>query len=322
MPQRPPLHQIEATPGTHSTPFDREKSHTSKVLPKKAAVHTGDPLFPLGYTLLRRPIPGVSAERARWATEIHSAAGGPLHLAWQAQPGVQSDEVAGIHHVLGLFAIALALRDRRTRPWLWLVVPSLLAAFVFHPPTRYFLPLFIGLALFEAAALAHVPPRFATIIAMAAVIPASLSAASVTFHGFGPAGYLLGGMSRDAFLSSRLPTYRVARFVNAQKPGGSVMALDFPTPFFFDRPFIVEGVLNEPPLRQWISEARNTDGVLRRLHDHDVRLLVITPGYGGGTPLALLPLATNAREAAIVTALRARLRLLKTIDGVDVVEVP
>ena len=36
MAQRPPLHRIEATSGTHSTPFDREKSHTSKVLPKKA----------------------------------------------------------------------------------------------------------------------------------------------------------------------------------------------------------------------------------------------------------------------------------------------
>lgn len=289
---------------------------------QRAALHTGDPIFPLGYTLLRLPIPGVSPERAQWAREIHSAAGGPLHLAWQAQPGVQSDEVAGMHHILGLFAIVLALRDRRTRPWLWIVVPSLLAAFVFHPPTRYFLPLFLGLALFEAAAVARLPRHFATLVAIVAVIPASLSAASVTFHEFGPADYLLGRLSREAFLSSRLPTYRVAQFVNAQKPGGTVMALDFPTPFFFDRPFIDEGVLNDPPLGQWISDARNADGVLRRLHDHDVRLLVVTPGYGGGTPQALLPLAKNAREAAIITALRARMRLLQTIDGVDVVEVP
>ena len=35
MAQRPPLYPIEATPGTHSTPFDREESHTSKDLPKK-----------------------------------------------------------------------------------------------------------------------------------------------------------------------------------------------------------------------------------------------------------------------------------------------
>ena len=33
--QSPPLHQIEAAPGTHSTPFEREESHTSKDLPKK-----------------------------------------------------------------------------------------------------------------------------------------------------------------------------------------------------------------------------------------------------------------------------------------------
>ncbi len=288
----------------------------------RAAVHTGDPIFPLGYTLLRRPIPGVTTDGARWAGEFHSAASGPLHIAWWAQPGVQHDDVAGLHHVLGLFAIALALGDRRTRPWLWLVVPSLLAAFVFHPPTRYFLSLFLGLALFEAAAVAHLRRPLATLVAIFAVIPASLSAASVTFHQFGPADYLLGRMSRDAFLSSRLPTYRVAKFVNSLPPGGTVMALDFPTPFFFDRPFIAEGVLNEPPVARWIAEARTADDVLRLLHDHNVRLLVVTPGYGGGTPLALLPLAKNEREAAIVTALRARLRLVRTIDGVDVVEVP
>jgi hypothetical protein len=288
----------------------------------RAAVHTGDPIFPLGYTLLGRPIPGVTSDRARWAAELHSAAGGPLQIAWQAQPGVQSDEVAGLHHVVGLFAIALAFRDARTRRWLWLIVPSLLAALVFHPATRFFLTLFIGLALFEAAALARLPRLLATLAAIVAVVPASLSAAAVTFYQFAPSDYLLGRISRDMFLSSRLPAYRVTTFVNTLSPGGTVMALDFPTPFFFDRPFIVEGVLNDPPLAQWISDARTADDVLRRLHDHDVRLLVVTPGYGGGTPLALLPLAKNKREAIIVRTLRARLRLLRSIDGVDIVEVP
>jgi len=54
----------------------------------------------------------------------------------------------------------------------------------------------------------------------------------------------------------------------------------------------------------------------------DTRLLVVTPGYGCGTPLSLLPLAKNPREAAIVTELGARLRLIRTIDGVDVFAVP
>jgi hypothetical protein len=50
--------------------------------------------------------------------------------------------------------------------------------------------------------------------------------------------------------------------------------------------------------------------------------IVITPGYGGGTPQSLLPLARNQREADILIALRKRLVLLGTPDRVDVIALP
>ena len=99
------------------------------------------------------------------------------------------------------------------------------------------------------------------------------------------------------------------------------MAVDFPAPYYFDRPWIAEGVLNVPPLQQWIAEARSADDVLRRMHDAGVRYLVVTPGYGGGTRAALLPLAHDARQTQIVLALRRRLVLITSVDRVDVLAV-
>ncbi len=288
----------------------------------RALVHTGDPIYPLGYTLLRRQPPGVDPGRQKWAAEFHSAAGGPLHIAWMPQPDVEPDEVAGLHHVFGLFAIVLAIRDRRARRWLWLLVPSLLAAWVYHPSTRLFLPLFAGLALFETLAIAHLPRRWAVPVALAVVLPAALIAGHEELHLFEPWDYLAGRVTRDQFLAANRKTYRVSQFVNAQPPGGTVMALDFPTPFFFDRPFINEGLLNQPPLAAWVAEARTPDDVMRRLHEHDVRLLVVTPGYASGSKYSLIPLATDAHQAAIIAGVRLRLRRLATVDGVDVFAVP
>ncbi|HUK11979.1 MAG TPA: hypothetical protein VLW17_01655, partial [Thermoanaerobaculaceae bacterium] len=133
---------------------------------------------------------------------------------------------------------------------------------------------------------------------------------------------LLGGESRDAFMARTVPGWRAAQLVNAQPPGGRVMALDFPAPFCFDRPWIAEGLAVEPPLRVWIESSRSAADVLDHLRREDVRYLVVTPGYGGGTPQSLLPLADSRQSMQRVLGLRAALRLVGTADGVDVFAVP
>jgi hypothetical protein len=287
----------------------------------RAFVHTGDPIFPLGYSLLHRPIPGIAADRAQWTAYYHSSVDGPLGIAWLPSPEVQSDDVAGIHHVLGLFAIALAIRDRSLRKWLWLVVPYLATALVIHPPTRYLMTVFAGLALFEAAAVARLPRRWRAVAAILITLPAASIAGYFCLRWFEPMDYLLGRMTREQFLTARLPSYRANVAVNALPPGGTVMALDFPTTYYFNRPFIAEGILNEPPLKAWIVEAKTADDVLRHLREHHVRVLVITGGYGGGTRASLMPLAANAQQDRIVAELRRRLQLVKTIGDIDIVVV-
>jgi hypothetical protein len=119
-----------------------------------------------------------------------------------------------------------------------------------------------------------------------------------------------------------VPGYAATRFVNALPAGGCVMALDFPAPFYFDRPWIVEGILNEPPIRAELARDRSGEEVLAWLRSQDVRLLVVTPAYGGGRPVSLLPLARSPRELAVVLELKARLQLLGSPGGVDVYRVP
>ena len=75
--------------------------------------------------------------------------------------------------------------------------------------------------------------------------------------------HLSGRLSRPDFLSSVVPGYRAALFVNAL-PGGTVMALDFPGPYYLARPWIAKGVVNEPPLRLWLAEGTDGEGAPRR----------------------------------------------------------
>jgi hypothetical protein len=125
------------------------------------------------------------------------------------------------------------------------------------------------------------------------------------------------------YLDATVPGHRLARAVNALPPGGKVMALDFPCAYYFDRPWVAEGASRDPPLREWLEQGRDASGMLDELRALDVRYLLVTPGYGGGSEIALLPLASSVREAQELLALRARLRAVgHDADTFDLYEVP
>jgi hypothetical protein len=100
------------------------------------------------------------------------------------------------------------------------------------------------------------------------------------------------------------------------------MALDFPGPYHLARPWVAEGVVNEPPLRLWLAGGADGDDLLARCLDLGVTHLLVTPGWGGGTSASLFPLARSPEEAKAIVAFRSRLRLVATVDGVDVFELP
>ena len=287
------------------------------------AAALGDPFHPVGRGLLGVPIPGVPPERARFASFYHEDITAPLGIAWG--PGLSSappDEFAGWHHLAGLFAVVVAVFYPPARLVLLPFLAFLPVGIIFRPPTRYLLPLLWSLAAVEGLALGSLLRRHAAAVGLLAAAPSALLAGSVLLSTFHPFDLLLGRLDREEFLTTRVPGYAATRFVNALPAGGRVMALDFPAPFYFDRPWIVEGILNEPPIRAELDRARSAGEVLEWLRDTDVRLLLVTPAYGGDGPLSLLPLARSPRQLAIVSELKGRLQLLGSPGGVDVYRVP
>ena len=288
----------------------------------RSTLETGDPFFPLGLGVLSRPLPGITAAGLQWAVGYRAAPQGLLAFGWfHGQPGTAWDDVVGPWALLALLAVPVIVVERRLRPLLALAVPSLAVAALWHPPGRYFLPLFWALAAILATALARLAPRAQAAAGITLAAAALLPAAPSLLATLDALPHLRGHVGREEVLVRHVPGYRAARYV-ATLPRGTVMALDFPGPYYFDRPWIVEGVLNEPPLATWLREGAGVEPLLAKLRSLDVRHLVVTPGYGGGSGWSLLTLAHDDEQAATLLALRARLRLLATVDGADVYEVP
>jgi hypothetical protein len=284
---------------------------------------TGDPFFPAGLGLLGRPIPGLAPDWRARTTQSESGTAGLLGLKWTTeQTNGRADEVAGWHPLLGLAALALVWRQPRLRPLLGLLLPLAVVPLLGRPSARHLLPALWGLAPFEAEALLLVAGRILPVAAAAAAAPSLLLAVSVLFGTFGPSDYLLGRMGRSDFLARAVPGYRAAELVNGEPAGGKVMALDFPGPFYFSRPWVAEGIVNEPPLKLWLQAGGGAEALLAKLRAEEVRYLVVTPGYGGGTRASLLPLASSRAEGEVLLALRSALRLAGRVDGCDVFEVP
>lgn len=285
-------------------------------------VNTGDPFFPVGYGLVGRAVPGLREGAHEFAVRFHADVPGYLGIAWGPATAREADEVVGWHHLLGLAAMVVAVRFRPARPWVMLIVAYGVLGLWFRPPTRYLLPALWGLAACEGLVLGRLSRGWAQAVALAVAAPAAWWAIEVTSTASRPWDYLLGRQDRAAYLTQVVPGCRAARLASDAAGDGRIMALDFPAPYYLDRPWIVEGILHEPPLLEWLRQARTAEDLLARLHAEHVTVLVVTPGYGGGTPRSLLALATDPREAQVAGELRRRLDLMGTLDGVDVFRIP
>lgn len=285
-------------------------------------LETGDPLFPVGHVLLGRPVPGTDLALVKKVLDFRPAATAPLGIGWfPGEPGLAADDVAGPALLLGFFALPIALRSRRGHVLLALTGTYLAVGLLSHPLARLLMPLFLALAGVSALAADRWFRRAATPVVAALAVGTFVFANLQALDPYPTLAYLSGRLSRPDFLSSVVPGYRAALFVNAL-PGGTVMTLDFPGPYFLARPWIAEGVVNEPPLQLWLAEGEDGEGLLARCRALGVTHILVTPGWGGGTPASLYPLARSRREAEALVAFRSRLRLLSTVDGVDVFELP
>ena len=250
-----------------------------------------------------------------------AALAGPLGVVWQTPDSGEDDETAGIHNFAGLLLFFFGLRERLVRLAACMALPFLVYAAFTSPPTRYLLPMLWGLSLAAAAMLARLVPRRGAWLAIPLALPGLFVSRDFQARNFGAADYLFGHSSREEYLGRTIPDYRAAAYVNGLAPG-CVMVGDIPGPVYFNRPWIVEGLINEAPLTIWIRNGEDADRLLARLHENGIRWLLARPAFGGGTPLSLLTYSPDPSKDHVMAALRSRLRFVKTVDGVDVWEVP
>ena len=281
------------------------------------AVATGDPFFPIITGLSHGEVPGVDRELIETVSQRHRNIPGPLGIPWStAIWEVESDEIVGWHHLLGMVLLPLLIRDRRARLAAALVVPYLIAGLFFHPSIRLAMPMIWGLAVVEGIILDRLKPVVGTVLVLVIVVPLLPNVGADARSVVGP--FVTGELSAEGVVEQLVPGAEAAAFINRQPEPGRVMALDFPAPFLFDRGWVAEGLVNRPPMGEWLEQTQQVDEIRAKLDHYDVRWIVVTPGYGGGRPESLLPVASTAEEAAIILNLRQHLELVFSEQNVDV----
>ena len=284
---------------------------------------TGDPVFPMGAGLVKGHVPGIEEDRHAYVTQIHHDIPGPLGIPWGASVGeVQGDEVAGWHLLLGLLVLPLAFKRPGGGELLAIALPYLAVGLAYHPSVRLAMPLLWALAATSAFCVARVCGRLTAPVGLLLVAPALMTSWGILGSHGRPMDVLMGRLTAEEAVRSAVPARSAALLVNEQAPGGKVMALDFPAPYHFSRPWIVEGINNRPALYQWLAAGDDADAIMGRLQQHDVRYLVITPGYGGGSRFSLVAVGETPGQRAVMAALKSRLELIGTVDSVDVYRVP
>jgi hypothetical protein len=286
-------------------------------------IATGDPVFPMGVGLVGGEVPGVDEDRNAYVTQRHREIPGPLGIPWGESVGeIQGDEVAGWQLLVGLLALPLLIRRPGGAELLAIAVPYLAVGLVYHPSVRLSMPLLWALAGASGWIVPRVAKRMTPVVGGALVAPAVLTAwTTLEAHGR-PLDVLRGRLTVEQALRMAVPGRGAALMVNEQPSGGTIMALDFPAPYYFSRPWIAEGINNRAPLAEWVSGGEGAEQILARLRQLDVTYLVVTPGYGGGTPYSLVAVGDTPRQRAVMAELRRQLELVGTVDGVDIYRVP
>ena len=280
-------------------------------------VVTGDPFFPITTGLVSSEVPGVDPELMDTVSQRHREIPGPLGIPWGTSIGeVEPDEVIGWHHLLGLVLLPLLLRDRRARLAAALVAPYLIVGLFYHPSIRLAMPMIWGLAVIEGLVLERLKPVLGTILILLVVVPLLPNVGADARSVVGD--FVTGRLSAEGVVEELVPGAKAAAFINDQPESGRVMALDFPAPFLFDRAWVAEGLVNRPPLALWLEQGATVDDLLAKLDLYDIRWIVVTPGYGGGRPESLLPVASTPEEGAVLLGLRQHLELRFSEENVDV----
>jgi len=288
---------------------------------------TGDPLYPVLGSVLGFEQPEIDGTVDRTVSQRHSNIPGPLGIPWGQSLGpVEPDEIVGWHLLPLLLLLPLYWKDRRVASLGAMGLPYLVLGFWIHPSMRLAIPFLWALAALTGPALAAAEQHWGRNLGIAGA--AMIMIGSLPYYGKGQEfsqhlffPYLRGDLSRQQVVEDLVPGAEAAEWINRQAVAGKVMALDFPAPFLFDRPWVAEGLYNRPPLTIWLNAGNDAAAIMEKLRNEEIRFILVTPGYGGGRLQSLLPLASSPVQEEILIKLRSHLRLRYRRDGIDIWEV-
>ena len=277
----------------------------------RAAILTGNPVYPLGFGGKYWDAYAAAEYRADWVgygvRGIWHLPFFPLEFLIQSSHYERGYGFSPALFVLPLVAVALAFRRR----WVvWLAVGELLYLVVWwqwmHQVTRYLLP---GLALSTAlSGYAAVLlwqrrgwwRRFEWALGLATLVP--FAAITVLFAAQVLPGSV-GTESTGTFVQRLTGSYDALQWLNVNLPsGGRVLVFDLRNLYWLDRPYVrASGPLFPPGEPQAIVE--------RRMHAYDIRYLV---AIEGSLPAAL---ADNSRLLATLRVKDVTSRTLGNVSG-------
>lgn len=285
-------------------------------------LQTGDPVYPVGTGLVTGGVVAVDERLLESeVTQRHRHIPGPLGLPWGTALGeVPRDEVVGWVHLIGLALAPLVLGDRRAWLAAAMIIPYLAVGLVYHPSVRLAMPLIWGLAALEGQLLWRLNRRWVALAALGFAVLQTPLATSVTARDAWR--YLSGADTRSDVLRARVVGWEAAEAVNASSVPGRVLALDYPAPFLFDRPWLAEGLVNRTILDIWLKDCATEEEFRAKFAEHQVRLLVVTPAFGGGSLSLLETLATGVEQRVWIRRLVDGSRIVHESAKVTVLALP
>jgi hypothetical protein len=209
----------------------------------RAAYYRGNPVYPFFASLAGsqdRPTVRESKTPLKWN------AWDTLTAPWQVT--MQPERFGGRGHQLGglflmVLPVAFILRRRALRWLLGVAAVYMLLWYALRQNVRFLLPLVPILAVAAAAALLELrrwprPARLLAAVSCAAVI---VLGAIIPIHRARQHVRVAAGLeSREQFLLRHEPTYRAARFVNAELPPRAHILSQEHRAFYFERAFTRE----------------------------------------------------------------------------------
>lgn len=314
----------------------------------RAAVYTGNPIYPMAYGLLGGT-PWSVESQARVQGDLAPAAGDlglegilrlpidlvrdPERFGSAAEPGLLA--ILAISLVLALPALSrLAHQEAH-----WRRLSDAAAGFVLltatgwvltSTTTRFFAPaLVVSLAVLAGTVLRL--NRVGLALALGVFLVAAVWGAGrfVAQHTivFSSADVALGRETSSDYLARRLDHFAAARFVREQLPvQARLLFIGETRPYYFDREAIAPSAYDRHPLHRWVQEASSPEALAARLAAEGVTHVVLNlreykrlhDGYG---VLAFTGEGSDACDRRLKELPRV-LRTLYGHQGIYVFEVP